>query len=737
VDIEERPEGAGRSIEQKQARFRLSMQRNRVLTYSLAGVIAVIFRSLGALEISNRDLLAIFSVAILSTLPTTFLSWRALKGYPSFSIDPLWLLADSLLITWGTAASGGLASPWFIWYLAPLGAATFLGEIRGALWLTLTNTVCYMGSLLWMGHINGLDHNFMIALSRMAFLHGATSFTLWGVAELQRKRIVIAHLRENESRKVDELTRLTGALDESSRELQEANLRILEADRLKSQFLANMSHELRTPLNSIIGFSDILLTRLDTQLAPKHLKFLSNINTSGQHLLRIINDILDLSKIEAGKMEFHPEPVSVLSVVEGVCHVMKGMAAKHEVEFVVDVPQNLPALETDAVKFKQVLYNLLSNAVKFSPPRTAVTIRAQLVAEVNSPLGREAIIVRVIDQGAGIDPRDHELIFQEFRQVDGGTTRKHQGTGLGLALVKKLLELQAGAITVDSQPGKGATFSVVLPRRFQGVRQVSTSSASNLRVEGKRPRILIVEDDPIAYERIGQAILSASYIPFRARNAEEAITLAHALNPAAITLDLVLPGLDGWEILKALKADPVTRDIPVIIVSVVDNRDLGIALGAEDYLLKPIDGERLIQRLSEILERSPRRDGPVLLIDDEEPAHQMVEEVAKNKGFALIHAYSGEEGLAMAQQTPPSLVILDLMMKGMDGFEVARRMRATPALARTPILVLTARDPSRSDRQQLAGRITALVQKGATSPSQLVEIIEDLVGSSRKEATHA
>jgi signal transduction histidine kinase/DNA-binding response OmpR family regulator len=557
------------------------------------------------------------------------------------------------------------------------------------------------------------------------------------VAELQRKRIVIAHLRENESRKVDELTRLTGALDESSRELQEANLRILEADRLKSQFLANMSHELRTPLNSIIGFSDILLTRLDTQLAPKHLKFLSNINTSGQHLLRIINDILDLSKIEAGKMEFHPEPVSVLSVVEGVCHVMKGMAAKHEVEFVVDVPQNLPALETDAVKFKQVLYNLLSNAVKFSPPRTAVTIRAQLVAEVNSPLGREAIIVRVIDQGAGIDPRDHELIFQEFRQVDGGTTRKHQGTGLGLALVKKLLELQAGAITVDSQPGKGATFSVVLPRRFQGVRQVSTSSASNLRVEGKRPRILIVEDDPIAYERIGQAILSASYIPFRARNAEEAITLAHALNPAAITLDLVLPGLDGWEILKALKADPVTRDIPVIIVSVVDNRDLGIALGAEDYLLKPIDGERLIQRLSEILERSPRRDGPVLLIDDEEPAHQMVEEVAKNKGFALIHAYSGEEGLAMAQQTPPSLVILDLMMKGMDGFEVARRMRATPALARTPILVLTARDPSRSDRQQLAGRITALVQKGATSPSQLVEIIEDLVGSSRKEATHA
>ncbi|MCK6684838.1 MAG: response regulator [Thermoanaerobaculia bacterium] len=726
-----------REREHRQARFRLAMQRNRLLTYALATVIAVIFRAAGVLEVTNLDLFKIFAFASSSTVPPAYLAWRTLRGKPSFNIDPLWLLADTFTITWGMSVSGGLASSWFIWYLAPLGAAAFLWGIPGALWMTLANSVFYFGGLIALGQIKGFDHTFMTALSQMAFLHGATSFTLWGVADLRSKRMVIAHLRENDARKVAELTRLTGALDESSKELQEANLRILEADRLKSQFLANMSHELRTPLNSIIGFSDILLTRLNEQLPPKHLKFLQNINTSGQHLLRIINDILDLSKIEAGKMEFHPEPVSVQSVVEGVCHVMKGMAAKHEVEFVIDVPANLPALETDAVKFKQVLYNLLSNAVKFSPPRSSVTVRAQLLPEANSPLGKEAILVKVIDQGAGIDPRDHEVIFQEFRQVDGGTTRKHQGTGLGLSLVKKLLELQGGAITVDSQLGKGAVFTVVLPRRFQGVRQISSASSPNLRAEGKRPRILIVEDDPVAYERIGQTILAASFIPFRARNAEEAITLAHALTPAAITLDLVLPGLDGWEILKALKSDPVTRDIPVIIISVVDNRDLGIALGAEDYLLKPVDGEHLIRRLSEILARSPRRDGPILVIDDEESAHLMISEAAKNKSFTFLHAYGGEEGLAMAQQTPPSLVVLDLMMRGMDGFEVARRMRANPVLAKTPILVLTARDLSRSDRQELAGRITALVQKGATSPANLVEIIEGLVGSPEKEAPRA
>ncbi len=725
----------------KGQRFRLALQRNRLLTYTLATAIAVLFQWLGVLKVPLADILWIWIFAHLAGIVPVYAAYRGTRGRRTVNFDLAWMLCDVLIISWGTFVSGGINSTWFIWYVAPVGAAAFLGGVRWVTYIGVSTILAYITVLVLHGDIRGLDINLWTALGRMAFLHGASSFTLWGVTGLQKKRQVIAALRDADARKMEELTRLTGALDETTRELQDANHRILEADRLKSQFLANMSHELRTPLNSIIGFSDVLITRLGNQIPPKHLKFLQNINTSGQHLLRIINDILDLSKIEAGKMELHPEPVSVASTIEGVCHVMKGMAAKHEVEISQDVPSNLPVLETDAVKFKQVLYNLLSNAVKFSPARSSVLVRAQTVPAANSPLGKDAIMVRVTDHGPGIDPRDHDLIFQEFRQVDGGMTRRHQGTGLGLALVKKIVEMQGGAVTVDSTPGHGATFTVIIPRRFEGIRDVSAGahpqSLSKLETPARRPRVLVIEDDPIAYERIGQALLSSSYIPFRARNAGEAITLAHTLSPAAITLDLVLPGLDGWEILKALKADPVTRDVPVIIISVVDNRDLGLALGAEDYLLKPIDPERLTHRLAEILDRSSRKEGPVLLVDDDPQVHALLESVLPSNKYTVLHAMSGEEALAMASQNAPSLLILDLMMRGMDGFEVARRMKEDPALSEIPILVLTARDLSRSDREKLAGRITALVQKGTTTPSQLVRIIDGLVGKPAAEASNA
>ena len=280
---------------------------------------------------------------------------------------------------------------------------------------------------------------------------------------------MIRHLRLDEARRVEELTRLTTALDQRNRELAEANLRIREADRLKSQFLANMSHELRTPLNSIIGFSDILLARLPESFPDKQRRFLENIHASGQHLLAIINDILDLSKIEAGKMELQPEPLERgAASSRGCAPSSAGTAKRRNIDLRGHLPEDLPPLEADPVKLKQILFNLVSNAVKFSPDGSTVWITRRAPAPRPSrPWDWDAIQLAVVDHGIGIDPRNHRLIFEEFRQVDQSATRAHGGTGLGLALVRRLVEMHGGTITVDSAPGQGSTFTVTLPQTLR------------------------------------------------------------------------------------------------------------------------------------------------------------------------------------------------------------------------------------------------------------------------------
>ncbi len=692
------------------------------------------------------------------------LAFRALAPYAREAswgplLDPAWLCLDVLFVTLGVIASGGLTSPWYIWYLAVASAAAFILGKRGTFLIAVANTACYLGSLFAMGQIRAVDANLALAVARMAFLHGAAFFFLAGVVDLNEKRQLIKRLKENESRKVEELTRLTGALDQVTHELADANARIREADRLKSQFLANMSHELRTPLNSIIGFSEILKNRLGPDLPPKYLKFLQNINTSGQHLLGIINDILDLSKIEAGRMELNPEPFSVKSVIDGVCHVMKGMAAKASIAFELDVPDDLPPLVADPGKFKQVLYNLLSNAVKFSPDGSVVTVTGRRLLAAGSPLVTESIQVAVRDRGIGIAPADQAIVFQEFRQADGTSTRKYEGTGLGLALVKSIVELQGGRVDLVSAPGEGSTFTVTVPLRpaeetsvnAEGPATDKTGKAATdparprpasgphpaapkpgAFASGPRHRILVIEDDPTAYESIAGPLSSAGYIPLRARNGEEAVMLAHTLRPSAITLDLVLPGLDGWEVLKTLKQDAITQNIPVLIISIVDNSELGVALGADDYLLKPIDRERLLSRLAEILPGKSRAKS-ILVVDDDAQVHELLSATLAPLGYETRHALSGAEGLAKAQEKVPDAIVLDLMMDGMDGFEVAERLRANEKTADIPILVLTARDLSRDDRERLSGKINALIRKGEreshddVAKTRLVSALESLL----------
>jgi signal transduction histidine kinase/ligand-binding sensor domain-containing protein/CheY-like chemotaxis protein len=376
------------------------------------------------------------------------------------------------------------------------------------------------------------------------------------------------------------------------RELQIKNRQAEEANLAKSRFLANMSHELRTPMNAIIGFSEILVERLHDGIDAKYVGFLQSILSSGQHLLSIINDILDLSKVEAGKMEIFPETFPVRTAIESVAQVMRGMAARKNVSFDIDVPDDAGEIETDQAKLKQILYNLMSNAVKFSRSGGAVTVRAH----------REngAITISVIDRGIGIAAADLDVIFDEFRQIDSTTNRQFGGTGLGLSLVRRLVELQRGSIHVESALGEGSTFSVTLPSHFTGASIPSPIVQPDGSVIPPGDRILVVEDDADAFDAMSAYLLSAGFVVIRAHSGEEALRLARSMQPMGITLDLVLPGMEGMEVLRRLKNDAATASIPIVVVSMTDNSELARAFGADDYFTKPLDWSKFLRKMTEL-----------------------------------------------------------------------------------------------------------------------------------------
>jgi signal transduction histidine kinase/DNA-binding response OmpR family regulator len=684
----------------KLLRFDLNVQRSHYFVFLLAFLTSLVGKGLGAFPMNLSTAVLVLLVSCTST-SIFYALFQA--GLERRILNPLWMTADILLATFGVYASGGIHSPWFIWYISTATAAAFASGRRAALLVSAGNTVAYIALLVWMDEAHWMNAVLVLAMIRMLFLFCASYFFLVGVSNIQEKRVRITELEAEQSQKVAELTRLT-------EELGAANRRIQEADRLKSQFLANMSHELRTPMNSIIGFSEILLERLEPQITPKHHGFLRHIHDSGQHLLGIINDVLDLSKIEAGKMEIYPEFFAIEPVVESVCTMMRGTAGASR--FVIDVPPKLPHIETDLAKFRQVLFNLLSNAAKFSPPDSSITVRARFEGSQEDGW----IVVAVEDAGIGIAPEHHALIFEEFRQVDGTARREFSGTGLGLALVKNFVELQGGRVSLASTAGSGSTFTFMLPVRSRAA--VVTRSPE---LPARLDRVLVVEDDAHAYELIASALGAAGYDAVRARHGEEALKLARESHPIAVTLDLVLPGVDGWEVLKKLKSEAATRNIPVVIISMVDNRDLGVALGADDYFVKPVDRDRLIERVREITDKhAPGVKPRLLLIDDDLTVHALLDEELGALGFDLDSVYCGEDGIRVAAEHAPDVIILDLMMPGMSGFEVAESLKDNPATANIPILVLTSKEITREERNMLRTKVSSFVEKGKPARDQLV-----------------
>jgi CheY-like chemotaxis protein/nitrogen-specific signal transduction histidine kinase len=500
-------------------------------------------------------------------------------------------------------------------------------------------------------------------------------------------------------------------------ELELQNRRIQEANRLKSEFLANMSHELRTPLNAIIGFAELLHDGHVPADSPQHKEFLGDILTSGRHLLQLINDVLDLAKVEAGKLDFRPEPFEVRRPIEEVVAITRTAAGAKRITVEVDIDPSVGTVTLDPARLKQVVYNYLSNALKFTPERGRVAVRVR-------PDGEHAFRLEVEDTGMGIEATDLGRLFVEFQQLDGSAGKRHQGTGLGLALTRRLVEAQHGSVGVRSEPGKGSVFHAILPRVTTAGEAPVLPRSRNGRSGGRC--VLVVEDEPRDREVIVGALAAAGYAVEVAPSAAAAIERCRERTFDAVTLDLVLPDMGGFDLLHALRAEPHMRDVPVIVVSVVADAKLVAGFAVSDVLRKPLDPPALLAALQRAGVQ-PERRGGVLVVDDDPGALRLMDAVLEQLGFGAITRSSAVAGLEAAEHLVPSAVVLDLMMPEMDGIEFLDRFRRLPAHARTPVLIWTMKELTATEHEQLRHTAQAIVSKNGGSPSTVIAQLRTLL----------
>jgi signal transduction histidine kinase/CheY-like chemotaxis protein len=491
------------------------------------------------------------------------------------------------------------------------------------------------------------------------------------------------------------------------REIEEKGRELEAASQLKSQFLANMSHELRTPLNAIIGVTEMLhedATDLDRE---DEIEPLERVLRAARHLLALINDILDLSKIEAGKMELHLESFSVAPLVEDVGKTIAPLAAKNSNQLVVNCPATIGSMHADQTRIRQALLNLASNASKFTE-RGMITIAVRRSTEA----GRDWIIIAVTDTGIGLTREQMGRLFQDFVQADASTTRKYGGTGLGLAISRRFCQMMGGDIGVASEPGQGSTFTIRLPAHVGAAQPIagpqSAPPGASAPAPIDAPVILVVDDDPTVRAVTERFLAREGFSVVTANGGVEGLRLARELRPAAITLDVLMPDLDGWSVLSVMKGDPALSDIPVILMTIVDERGRGFSLGVTEFLLKPVDRNRLIGTLRKICGASGRR---VLLVDDEDMARRGVRLALEKDGWSVGQAENGKLALEQLAEAQPDIVILDLMMPEMDGFEFVDALRRRSDWRDIPVLVLTAKDLTDDDRRRLNGRVEQILQK--------------------------
>ncbi|MCC6191993.1 MAG: GAF domain-containing protein [Anaerolineales bacterium] len=515
--------------------------------------------------------------------------------------------------------------------------------------------------------------------------------------------------------------------------------RLAEVDRLKSQFLANMSHELRTPLNSIIGFSRVILKGIDGPLTDLQAQDLSSINNAGQHLLGLINDILDMARIEAGKMELVLDEVDLHDTLKGVLATTLALVKDKPIRLVEEVAPAVPRVRADSMRIRQVLLNLLSNAAKFTDEGT-ITLRARPVEAVGPYTGQiePFVEISVIDTGPGIAPEDMGKLFEQFSQVDASATRKVGGTGLGLSICRQLVELHSGRIWAESEVGRGSTFTFILP--VSQPESQGTAPVAELPDPGAR-LVLAVDDDQGIHNLYRRYLEPHGYKVVGVSKSTEAITRAAELRPVAVLLDVLMPNKDGWQVLADLKRSPVTSDIPVIMCTLVADQQRAQQMGAADYLTKPILEADLVRALTRLPPPLPvpgpaspaKRD--VLVIDDrpEDIAYirRALDPGGAGQAFRVLEARGGQAGLAAARQSRPHAIILDLLMPDMDGFAVLSALRGDPATRDIPVIVVSGAELSRPDRDRLTQHVSALRSKGLLKPEQLLTDLQRALGAGR------
>ncbi|MDX1531511.1 MAG: response regulator, partial [Rhodothermales bacterium] len=499
------------------------------------------------------------------------------------------------------------------------------------------------------------------------------------------------------------------------------------ANRAKSHFLANMSHELRTPLNAIIGYAEMLVEEAEDAGRADGVEDLQKIQSAGRHLLGLINDVLDLSKIEAGRMEVYVEPFDLLPLLHNVESTIRPLVQERGNTLAVDVPAALGPMVSDVTKVRQMLYNLLSNAAKFTRDGTiTLTVDPQCVG------GVEGVRFRVRDTGIGMSPEQVERLFHPFTQADATTTRRYGGTGLGLTITRRFAEMLGGTITVESVPGQGSLFTLWLPTQASGNGDGHAAPAvpSLAEREGAAggPLVLVVDDDPGACEVLGRMLCQEGLRVAFAHDGAGGLRLARERRPDLITLDVLMPGGGGWETLARLKADPATAEIPVVIVTVLDDARLGYVLGAVDYVPKPVDRARLLRVLHRAL--GPRTDGaerPVLVVDDDPATAEVVRRALEWEGYPVVAATDGRKGLDAVAEACPALVILDLVMPEVDGFAFLEALRALPGGAAVPVVILTAHDLTEADHRRLGGRVERVLKKGGARSADLLAEVRRLL----------
>lgn len=531
----------------------------------------------------------------------------------------------------------------------------------------------------------------------------------------------------------DATTQLSLEIARRNDELNSKNAELEKAYRVKSDFLSSMSHELRTPLNSIIGFSSVLLGPTGDPLTADQRMALGKVLKNGQHLLQLINDILDLSKLESGRMTMSVESDDAGSVVSSCTMIVEPLVKQKELFLTQDIQPNLPTLMTDIVKVRQIIVNLLSNASKF-------TEKGEINVKVRESGGMISFAVR--DSGIGIEKKNFNLVFEEFQQVDSSSTRKYKGTGLGLPIARKLARLLGGDLVVDSEYGKGSTFTLTIPPKLpEQLKEAAQKALPKLaqvtpaepagRAQPKVPitpsqgiQILSIDDDPDVIEILRKYLVPEGYSVVGALSGDEGIETAARIRPALITLDIMMPKKDGWQVLRELKSNNLTKDIPVVIHSVVDNKPLALSLGAADVITKPTEPKRLLTLVKQYFQTP---DQFILIVDDHEDFALAFQALLRQDGFNVKVATGGREALDVLKKSTPALILLDLVMPGMDGFEVVQQLQDNEQWRKIPVVILSGKELTKEDQERLDSHIAQFLKKDMFSTAEISKTIKRIL----------